>query len=209
MPRTRPQSYVVFVGPTRLASGDLRSVAKVAKEFVDRDPGHRVSIFDDATGRQVDLDLRGTPEEVDARLAGSPRFDEPDVAQTTKRGPGRPRLGVVSGEVTLLPRHWAWLRARRGSVSATLRRLIDEARRVEEGRDTVRQAQDSAYRFIAATVGDEPGFEDAARALYRGDEAGFESAAAAWPRDLRVHGRRLAADAFRGAGDRASTHEGA
>ena len=114
-----------------------------------------------------------------------------------KRGRGRPRLGVVSKEVTLLPRHWAWLGLQRGSVSATLRRLIDEAKRTHEGRDAVRGAQDTAYRFMAATVGNQPSFEEAIRALYRGDQARFSSATEGWPPDLREHSRRLSEEAFR------------
>ncbi len=207
MPRTRNPLYTAFVGDTRVASGDLRSVARAAKTLIDADPRTRVSVFDDATGRMVDLDLRGTQLEVDQRLENdtSAAVDVPPT--TAKRGPGRPRLGVVSGEVTLLPRHWAWLRAQRGSASATLRRLVDEARRTQEGRHVVRRAQDAAYRFMSATVGDEPGFEEAVRALYRGDQAGFESAAVAWPHDLLVHSRKLAADALRGTGNRRTQHE--
>ncbi len=61
-------------------------------------------IFDDETSEQVEVDLRGTVEEV-AR-----RFERPaEEADETPRGPGRPRLGVVAREVTLLPRHWEWL----------------------------------------------------------------------------------------------------
>jgi hypothetical protein len=105
-------------------------------------------------------------------------------------------LGVVSKEVTLLPRHWAWLAAQRGSVSATLRRVIDEARHLHEERDAVRRAQDSAYRFISLMAGSEPRFEEAIRALYRCDAARFDAETAPWPPDVRDHARTLAGPAF-------------
>jgi uncharacterized protein len=198
MSRPTPKSYVAFAGPEQVARGDLRSVALATKALLDAHPERPVSIFDDATGRVVDLDPRGTPEDVVARLPDEVESNEGEVATgAAKRGRGRPRLGVVSKEVTLLPRHWAWLGAQRGSVSATLRRLVDEARRTHERRDAVRGAQDAAYRFMAATLGNEPSFEDAIRALYRGDETRFASATEGWPPDLREHGRSLATEAFR------------
>jgi hypothetical protein len=104
---------------------------------------------------------------------------------------------VVAKEVTLLPRHWAWLAAQRGSASATLRRLIDEARRTHEQRDRVRRAQDAAYRFMSVKLGNEPGYEEAMRALYACNEERFRAEAEAWPEDLRAYCERLAADAFR------------
>ena len=157
-----------------------------------------VLIFDDATGRLVELDLRGTSEEVAALLAsGRPDFSaSKGAAAPSRRGPGRPKLGVVSKEVTLLPRHWAWLGAQRGSASATLRRLVDEARRTNEQRGQIRHAQDTTYRFMTAMVGDQPGFEEAIRALYACDRARFESESEGWPPDLKDHSRKLAAEAF-------------
>ena len=50
-------------------------------------------------------------------------------APPTKRGPGRPKLGVVAREVTLLPAHWTWLANQPGGASVALRRLVDAARR--------------------------------------------------------------------------------
>ena len=136
----------------------------------------------------MDVSLRGIEEDVAerARLA----------AERSARGRGRPKLGVVAKEVTLLPRHWAWLAAQRGSASATLRRLVDEARRTHEGRDRVRKAQDSAYRFMSVKLGNAPGYEEALRALYAGERERFEAEAEAWPVDLREYCIGLAADAF-------------
>jgi hypothetical protein len=185
--------YVAFAGASRIAEGPLPAVVAAARSQPS-DPRRPVRIFDQETGEEVQLDLSGSAEEAVSRLASVP------TAST--RGPGRPKLGVVSKEVTLLPRHWAWLAAQRGSVSATLRRVIDEARHLHEERDAVRRAQDSAYRFIAMMAGNEPTFEEAIRALYRRDAARFQAESAPWPPDVRDHSRRLAAGAFPPGGDR-------
>jgi len=184
VPRENPR-YVAFKGASQIAEGALHSVVLAARSQPSDAP---VRVFDQETGEEVELDLTGSAGDVLAGLAGDP-------AGTT-RGPGRPKLGVVSKEVTLLPRHWAWLAAQRGSVSATLRRVIDEARHLHEERDAVRRAQDSAYRFISMMAGHEPTFEEAIRALYRGDAARFDAETAPWPPDIRDHSRRLAAGAF-------------
>lgn len=198
--KSKPQG-AAFAGTRLIARGPLLEVARAAKEASDHGARGRIRLFEDATGRRVDLDLRGSADDVVARLAAirpdvAGREVGADAAPTTK-GPGRPRLGVVSKEVTLLPRHWAWLGAQRGGASATLRRLVDDARKRYEGRDRVRRAQDSAYRFMSAMAGNEAGFEEAARALYAGDQARFDEESESWPPDVREHARRLAADAFR------------
>ncbi|MGL4961642.1 MAG: DUF2239 family protein [Inquilinus sp.] len=186
---TPAPTCTAFQGARRIASGPLAEVALAAKRAADR--GDAVLVFDDATSRPVELDLRGSEAEVLARLPVSAKA-EPDAP----RGPGRPKLGVVAREVTLLPRHWDWLAGQPGGASVTLRRLVEEARRAGEGRDRLRQAQEAAYRFMAAMAGDRPGFEEAARALFAPDRDRFAALTEAWPADIRDHARRLAATAF-------------
>jgi len=113
-----------------------------------------------------------------------------------RAGPGRPRLGVVGREVSLLPRHWDWLEAQPGGASAALRRLVDEARKRDPAQQRIRQAIEAAYRFMTALAGDRPGYEEATRALYAGDRARFASLIAAWPPDVVCHIERLATDYF-------------
>lgn len=173
-----------FIGTARLAQGPLTEVALAVKAALARDPACSILTFDDATGRVIDLDLRGSEDDVRARLA--PEEDPPS------RGRGRPRLGVVAREVTLLPRHWDWLAAQPGGASHALRRLVDEARRRDRGQSEARAAQETAYRFISAMAGDLPGFEDATRALFANDASRFAIHAAAWPADIREHARKLA-----------------
>lgn len=192
------QAYTAFQAHRRIARGSLVDVALATKTLADEDPRTSLLVFEDATGRVVDLDLRGTPDHVRERIqateatTGEPAAEE----RSARRGPGRPRLGVVSKEVTLLPRHWAWLAAQRGGASATLRRLVEEARRATAGRDEVRRAQDAAFRFMSAMGGDLPGYEEAIRALFAADRARFEAEIGGWPADVGEHARLLAAGAF-------------
>lgn len=189
-----------FVADRLIASGDAIEVARAAKVAADRAGDEPARLFDDRSGRRLDLDFAGTPAEVADRAEWlrASLADQADatVASTVPRGRGRPKLGVVAKEVTLLPRHWAWLDSQRGSASATLRRLVDEARKASEGADRVRHAQDSAYRFMNDAAGDAPGYQEAIRSIYRCDAPGFESATESWPTDVRDYARRLAADAL-------------
>lgn len=168
-------TFVVFEGDARIASGSLALAAEAAKAAADRDPTTALLVFDAQTGRVVDLDLRGTPAEVKARYG---------EAAPRPAGRGRPRLGVVPREVTLLPRHWDWLARQPGGASVALRRLVEAARRREAQGDDARARAESAYRFMATMAGDRPGFEAAARALFAGDRAAFESRIAHWPTDI-------------------------
>jgi hypothetical protein len=178
-------------------------VALAVKAALEADPRRSVLTFDDGSGAVVDLDLRGSPTEIVARLAegsaASVAAEARNVGageeEETQRGRGRPRLGVVAREVTLLPRHWEWLSAQRGGASAALRRLIDDARRSDRGESRVRTAREATYRFMAALAGDLPGFEEAARALFAGDQLRFEREIAPWPPDVRGYALELASAA--------------
>ena len=181
-----------FAGPARIASGELRHVALKAR--LAHAAGARVLVFEDASGRQVDLPLE-LPEGELLRQLSAPA-SKADSAPAPVRGPGRPKLGVVAREVTLLPRHWDWLAAQPGGASVALRKLVEDARRVSVNGDRRRAAQEAAYRFMQAMAGDLPGYEDAIRALFAGDVARFEELTATWPEDVRDHAALLAADAF-------------
>lgn len=175
-------TWTLFAGEQRLASGAPAEVAVAAHAAAQGDYEGPVLAFEDATGRVVDLDLRGSPAEVAARYA----------PQAVRRPRGRPKLGVVAREVTLLPRHWEWLAAQPGGASVALRKLVDAARRADDGATDRKVRQEAAYRFMASMAGDLPGYEEALRALFAGDRTVFDAQVAAWPGDLATHARKLA-----------------
>jgi hypothetical protein len=180
------RTYTAFAGERLVASGALDALLRKLKAWPG-DENHLLFIFDDQTGKQVDFDLRGTLDDVLERAVPSP----------APVGPGRPKLGVVSREVSLLPRHWAWLEQQPNGASAALRRLVDEARNTAA--DRTRRAKDAATRFMSAMAGDLPGYEEATRALYAGNREGFDELIRDWPNDIRAHVQRLVQDAFEAA----------
>jgi hypothetical protein len=179
--------FTAFAGHRLIAAGPEAEVAAAASVAVAAG-ADRVVIFEDATGRQVELDLR-TPKPA---LAGtSARITPQDAAEIPAQpGRGRPKLGVVAREITLLPRHWEWLGQQPGGASAALRRLVDEARRTHAGVDEARQRQQAIYGVMSVLAGDLPGFEAATRALFAGDEAALDRVASAWPADVAAYIRR-------------------
>lgn len=187
---------IAFDGHRQIAAGSLAEVALAVKRAVDAGADGPVLVFDDLSSRPVELDLRGTPQDVLARLpAADAEQDEEPVA----RGPGRPKLGVVAREVTLLPRHWDWLAAQPGGASATLRRLVEEARRTHRERDAARLSGEAVDRFMSAMTGNLPGYEEASRAFWRKERERFTQVTDAWPADVREHVRRLALRAWQAA----------
>lgn len=200
MDRSTTARWTAFAGPRRISSGALPDVALAAKAAIAAGEQAPVLIFDDES-HVVDVDYRGSDADVVARLAsraGAGNGDEasPYLESLTPRGRGRPKLGVVAREVTLLPRHWDWLATQPGGASAAVRRLVDEARQSRATTDQLRQARESAYRFMSAMAGNEPGFEEAIRALFASNEPRFTEMSEQWPRDVRDHARTLAARAF-------------
>jgi uncharacterized protein len=190
------RTYAAFAGDRLVVGADVETVLRRVKAGLDRGEFEQVLIFDDATGKEVDFDLRGTADDVVARLAHHPMFAPEGVPAATRTGPGRPKLGVVSREVSLLPRHWEWLEEQPNGISAALRRLVDEARKAGAGPDTIRRATEAAGRFMTTMAGNLPGFEEASRALYAHDGERFEQCIRDWPKDIRDHARCMAAGSF-------------
>ncbi|MBR0940235.1 DUF2239 family protein [Bradyrhizobium liaoningense] len=186
------RTFTAFQGHRCLASGPAGEVALVVKRIAPP-PDEPIIIFEDSTGRPIDFDLRGGDREVLARVA---KLVPPPVEETAPpsepRGRGRPKLGVVAREVTLLPRHWEWLNAQPGGASVALRKLVDEARRVSGDKDRERQARDAAYHFMSTMAGNLPQFEEASRALFADDRRRFTGLIADWPVDVRDHIVKLA-----------------
>lgn len=173
----QPETFTAFAGQRRLAAGGLPEAALAAKSAHDRglEP---IMVFDDATGRTVELDLRGSAADVTARLAAT-------TSTEAKPGRGRPKLGVTAREVTLLPRHWEWLAAQPGGASAAIRRLVEQARRDNSGADRARQTLEAAHRAMTTLAGNLPDYEDATRAVYAKDYRRFAALTTPWPADIR------------------------
>jgi len=187
-----------FSGTTVIASGPLARVALACKDALEVTPAAALAIFDDETGEPVEVDLRGDAEEIAGRYAQRAETAAPAIpSDDGRRMPGRPRLGVVGREVTLLPRHWEWLNAQPGGASVALRKLVEQARRESAEADAIRVSQNAAFRFMSALAGNEGGYEEAVRALYAGDAERFERCAGSWPEDVRAYALKLAAAALR------------
>ncbi len=190
--------WTAFADSRRLLTGEPLGVASAVREVLVATPEARVLVFDDRTGETVDWDAgkEAGGLAVSSEDPGDGGRGAAVVGTAVPRGPGRPKLGVVAREVTLLPRHWEWLAEQPGGASVALRKLVEQARRSGRDEDERRRAREAAYRFMAAAAGDEPGFEEAIRGLFAGRRDAFEAGMAAWPRDVREHARHLAGVSF-------------
>ena len=173
--QNRP-SYAAFVGARRIAQGDLVDILPVLQKRFEKEPSEMILVFDDVTGKRVDLDLQGPLDEVLARHAS-----------LGPRGPGRPKLGVVGREVSLLPKHWEWLEEQPSGASAALRRLVETAMKSEPGKERARRIRAALSAFLSALAGDRPHYEEVTRALYAGDHDTLLELVARWPKDIRDH----------------------
>ncbi len=195
--------FTAFADQRQIASGSLRDVALAMKARFDVGDAATALIFDDDTGEETDLDLHGTVADVFVRLRAT--SDSDDDASADALGwnvndippfprPGRPKLGVVSREVTLLPQHWEWLAAQPGGASAALRRLVHAARRDTGDAMRQRRAQEAAYKVMRVLAGNMPNFEEASRALFAADMPRVKKYVADWPVDVRTYLLKLSED---------------
>jgi hypothetical protein len=186
-----------FLGVGVVASGLLHHVVSTVKDALDDRELTQLLIFDDSTGKQIDVDFRGKTDDVLKRLGE--RFCDlhgMEVDNQPTRQVGRPKLGVVSGEVTLLPRHWEWLKSQPGGASVTLRKLVEEARHAGGKESKIRESQEATYHFMTVMEGNFHQYEEALRELYAGDLDRFYHSIDDWAPDIRNHIQRLSANAF-------------
>src|SRR5262249_126185 len=190
-----PQArFIAFAGNRRIASGKIREIALKVKRILDKGEDSPILIFDDNSSELIEVDFRGSIADVERRVGG--KSDVPVPAQENRR-PGRPKLGVVGREVTLLPRHWDWLDEQPGGASVVLRKLVELAKRENREKDRARRSQEAAHRFMTTMAGNLPGFEEASRAFYARDQDRFGALIQIWPRDIREHAKKLVAVAHR------------
>lgn len=192
-------TWTAFAGQRQIAAGDQLAMSTAVIGWFDAggDQTRPVLVFNDDSGAQIDFNFSGTLAEVRDRLqAQQPPPAVDDVVaehadEGPRRGPGRPKLGVISREVSLLPRHWQWLQEQPGGLSAALRRLVDEARKGDQSGVQQRRRQEAAGRFMWSMAGDLEGFEEASRALYANDRPRLLAQMTTWPADIATHVTRL------------------
>jgi len=200
---------IAFEGMHRIASGSLAEVAVKVKEVSDTNPQAQILVFDAQSSESVEIDCRGSVADVLSRIPVAREDDSPATEAAppaTPVGPGRPKLGVVAREITLLPRHWEWLSTQPGGASVALRKLVEQARRASAFADRVRQAQDASFRFMSAMAGNLKNFDEVTRALFAPDRASFKALTVNWPADIRDHLLQLAEAAFQTETDQDPQH---
>ncbi|GAB1256888.1 DUF2239 family protein [Aurantivibrio plasticivorans] len=183
-----------FLNDHCLASGRLLDVAQRVKSLLG-DDAITATIIENQTSEVIEVDFRGSIDHLAEQFAFAKKPDTPQ-AMPTKGKRGRPKLGVVAKEVTLLPKHWEWLQKQPGGASATLRKLVMSAQRSTEQEDTQRAAQTAAYKFMTIFASSQSEYEEALRALYAGDSEQFERLIEAWPSDIKHHIREIMPHAF-------------
>jgi uncharacterized protein len=188
---TKVTEYSVFAGDRLIVSGNLETTVLRTKAYLARGEADTVLIFDNQNGQEIDFDFRGTSEEVLGRLSSHPLVAKAEPVTAQRKGPGRPKLGVVSREVSLLPRHWEWLEQQSGGMSVALRKLVEEARKAGQGKQLAQRARDVAGKFMWVMAGNLPNFEEASRALYADNPDRLRELIRDWPADIRNHLERL------------------
>jgi hypothetical protein len=166
--------YLAIYDKDVISRGSLEEIIHQVKAF---NSNIEPMVFEVENCRRIDFSWYGDAQTVLANAST-------DNTQSSKRG--RPKLGVKAKEVTLLPRHWEWLSTQKGGASSALRRLVDEAQKNASTEDVICAQQQQLDKFILAFLGDEPGFEEASRALYRNSKVSFEAAIGSWPSDIKV-----------------------
>jgi hypothetical protein len=187
-------TYTAFEGHRLLSQGPLEHVVLRVKRRLGKAENSSILIFSDLTGKSMDFNFQGSEKEVLKRLEVYISGDE--VKEPV--GPGRPKLGVISREVSLLPRHWEWLATQAGGASATLRRLVEDAKKKSETGQDIKQSQERTYKFMSVLAGDQIGYEEALRALYKKDKKKFVGLIQEWPSDVRTYAMELAKPVFEG-----------
>jgi hypothetical protein len=183
MKTSQVNKYSAFEDAKLLFQGELSDVVLKIKKYLGSDRNSAILIFSEDTGKLMDFNFQGTTQAVLKRLEVFTSAEQMNPSS----GPGRPRLGVVSREVSLLPRHWEWLAARSGGASATIRLLVEEAQKKSSTNPSIKQMQERVYRVMSVLAGDFHGYEEALRALYKRDRKSFVSRIETWPKDVQKY----------------------
>ncbi len=186
-------TYTAFESGKVISSGTLADVVINLKKKLGKSNHTSVLIFNDTTGRTMDFNFSGSEKEVLKRLE---IYTQTPDSKEQPIGPGRPKLGVFSREVSLLPRHWEWLASQSGGASAVLRRLVEEAKKTSSQTITTKHAQERTYHFMSVVAGDFKGYEEVLRSLYKKDKSNFFSEMSEWPKDIVSYIRKISGPVF-------------
>ena len=191
--QTVNSTYTAFDGFHKLITDSLEEVLLVVKKRLKSHREAQILIFSDLTGKQMDFDLSGSSDDILERYKIFKAQAVP--AQSVV---GRPKLGVVAREISLLPQQWEWLNQQTGGSSAAIRLLIDEKMKINLSSEKMKtkMAQEVTYKFLSAIAGDLPHFEEAIRFLYRADRKKFMEMTLSWEVDIVEHALKLAKDVF-------------
>lgn len=178
-------TFTVFAGETRLAGGNPADVARAIKAVLQGGERRILRVFRDHDAMPATFDATLDVDAISNALLET-------RGGSGRRGQGRPRLGVFAREVTLLPRHWAWLSAQPGGASVTLRKLVDAASHAPFADREERPEAAGLDRFVTAMASMLPWNKEALRAFMLGEEERFVAISENWPADLRDYARQLA-----------------
>lgn len=187
-------TFTAFTEGKSISNGNLKSVIRDSKAYRAKHSHASILIFEDADGSWFDVDLNGSLALILKTLpARAPVTIEEETEAPVLQAPtrGRPKLGVVSKEVTLLPRHWEWLSSQKGGASVTLRKLVETAKKTSAIKEKTRRAEDACNQFIVSIAGDYSNYEEATRALYASEYKAFEKSIKGWPEDIKQYAMRL------------------
>jgi uncharacterized protein len=186
--------WIAFIGNDRITQGSPHVVIHAVHAIVGVQGENNLLLFDAVTSARIDIDWRTDLLTILKQYA-TEHVEITDNSASENPAPrqaGRPKLGVVAREITLLPRHWEWLSTQTGGASVTLRKLVEQAQRQSKNADQRRLAQESTYRFMSTMAGNNVGFEEATRALFAGDMGKLRAIVASWPSDVARHCLHLA-----------------
>jgi hypothetical protein len=174
-------TYTAFGNGKLIVHGGLDDVVTKIKRWYDKYSNGTLLVFNDFTGKTMEFDLRGSEKEVLQKIE---MFLPQEIVVVSAR-PGRPKLGVVTREVSLLPQHWEWLASQPEGASAALRKLVEGAKKNLVMKESVKQVQERAYKIMSILAGDLPQYEEALRSLYRRNEENFKQHIASWSPDIK------------------------
>lgn len=179
---------IAFNGNLKVAEGEPEQALPAIRAFLEADQAASLLVLNHQTSRVLEIDWTQPDELITRSLA----YQAGEAPVQQRQGRGRPKLGVQSREVSLLPRHWEWLNRQQGGASAALRRMVEAARKSPVVQ--LEEASLAVDRFMQTLAGDLPRYEEALRQFYRHQYGAMFTEMADWPEDVQRHIRALVSE---------------